>query len=76
MKGKHYYIVGALKKEHPINFPTSSEEGIPLPLSWADGMIGVLPVFDSYETAIEYAGGKYEIQIYKIQMTEAKNEKK
>lgn len=30
-------------------------------LSWADGMIGVLPVFDCEKTAEKYADGKYII---------------
>lgn len=32
-------------------------------LSWADGMIGALPVFDSEDAAIEYADGAQIIEI-------------
>ena len=30
-------------------------------LSFADGMIGALPVFDTYENAKAYAGDKFKI---------------
>jgi len=34
---------------------------VSLPLSWADDMIGVLPVFKTKKAAKKYAGKKYEI---------------
>ena len=30
-------------------------------LSWADGMVGVCPVFDSREAADKYAEGKHQV---------------
>jgi hypothetical protein len=34
---------------------------IELPLSYADGMIGAVPVFDTKKAAEEFAGDKYKI---------------
>lgn len=61
MGGRLYYVVGALKFEHPINVKDLGGKDIHLPLAWADGMIGALPVFDDYEKAKEYAGDKYKL---------------
>lgn len=30
-------------------------------LTWADGMVGALPVFDSQEAALAYADGRYQV---------------
>lgn len=32
-----------------------------IPLSYADGMVGAIPVFDTFEKAHEFAGEKYQI---------------
>lgn len=32
-----------------------------LPLIWADGMIGAIPVFSNKKKALKYAGGKFEV---------------
>lgn len=60
MKEETHYMVGIVKKEHPVNVFGSE---VTLPLTWADGMIGVMPVFENYESAETYAKGKavYEI---------------
>lgn len=56
------YLVMALKKEHEAVLvgPVGSTT-IPVKIDWADGMIGALPVFNSREAAVKYAGGKYAV---------------
>lgn len=52
---KTYYLVTALKTEHPVEVQIHGINGErKLPLVWADGMIGVLPVFDSFSAAQDY----------------------
>ena len=41
-----------------------------LPLVWADGMIGALPVFKNYDDAFKYAGGDSSL----IDMARTKHE--
>ena len=36
---------------------------VPLEMKWADGMIGVVPVFESKEAALQYAGGYIGMEI-------------
>jgi len=49
------YIVSAVETESRIHLPMGE---FPLKLSWADGMIGVCPVFETYEAALKYANGR------------------
>jgi hypothetical protein len=46
------FIVMGVEKERNVDVYGSK---VPLKLSWADGMIGVIPVFKSYTKAKEYA---------------------
>lgn len=48
-----YYGVRLVKKDLPIQVT-----GMPqtLPLQWADGMVGAIPIFDSFIDALKYAG--------------------
>jgi hypothetical protein len=47
------YVISAVEKKHSVDvFGTTH----PLPLTWAEGMIGVIPVFDNKEDAEKYAG--------------------
>ena len=48
-----YYVVGAIKKQHDINVLGRHKA---LDLTWADGMVGVLPVFETMMAAELYAG--------------------
>lgn len=65
---KEVYIVGALKVNHPIHGSVYGFElNFNLPLTWADGMIGVMPVFEDRESAEKYADDKLEITLFEIQ---------
>ncbi len=37
---------------------------VDIELKWADGMIGVIPMFDSLESAKAYAGNNMEIMMF------------
>ncbi len=37
-----------------------------IPLSWAEGMIGAMPIFETREQAEAYANGMFEIAEVKI----------
>lgn len=52
------YAVLQLNKEVEVNVMGREVE---IPLSYADGMIGAMPVFDTKEAAELFAGDKYEI---------------
>lgn len=58
------FLVLSLQDKVNIENPTAT-----IPLSWAEGMLGVLPVFESYEKALTYAEGNFEI-ITEIQYTQ------
>ena len=58
MNKQTLYVVGAVKQSNPVSVLGREHD---LPLTWADGMIGVLPVFDNISDANEYADGKYQI---------------
>ena len=52
---KKAYIVLALEAKRPVNVFAIEKE---LHCSWADGMVGVCPVFGSKTKAKKYAGKK------------------
>jgi hypothetical protein len=56
-----FFFVGGVEKEHDIDLFGRRQK---LPLTWADGMIGVLPVFVSQEAAETYSAGK--LQVYSV----------
>ena len=51
-----FYLVGVLKKSHPLDVLGNRHE---LPLIFSDGMVGCCPVFDNIEDANKYAGDKF-----------------
>lgn len=55
---KRIYAVQVLQSKKDLSI---GDQTIPLEMSWADGMIGVMPVFDSLEAAEGYARDKYQI---------------
>jgi len=55
---KTYFAVGAL---HKSVLATINGEELSIPLSWRDGMVGIMPVFDSREADEVEAGEKYEV---------------
>ena len=58
MTNQKFYAVGAL---HKSVMATIIGEELSIPLSWRDGMIGMMPVFDSREAAEAEAGEKYGV---------------
>lgn len=52
------FLVMTLKRAVEVQTPIGIEK---IPLTWADGMAGAMPVFDSREAAERYAQGDYEI---------------
>jgi len=56
-----YYGIKVLKKE--IIVSVHGEE-VTIPIDWADGMCGSIPVFDSRTKAIEYA--KDEASVFEL----------
>ncbi len=65
---KTYYAILAVEKEHEVELPGHR---LPLPLTWADGMYGVMPVFKTKIAAKKYAGDTCKIM--KIIIEEGKN---
>lgn len=51
---KPMYLVTLFHDTMPISVGGQS---VPLHLSWEEGMIGCLPVFDTEEAALKYANG-------------------
>jgi len=64
---KEYYLVGIVKEEISVEILGNQ---IPLKISWADGMIGAIPVFETIEEASKYAGN--DTQLMKIQCEKIK----
>jgi len=53
------YILMAMKRAGTVQV---GEQLVEVPMVWADGMIGVIPVFETQEAAEKYSdGGKYQI---------------
>ncbi len=61
-KGKYFVLLSiATKRKIDVNSILCKE----ITMSWTDGMVGVLPVFDSLEKAKKYIGKK-DIEIVEI----------
>lgn len=52
------FLVMTLKRAVEVQTPIGIEK---IPLTWADGMVGAMTVFESREAAERYAQGKFEI---------------
>lgn len=63
----NYWAVLCIEKEHQVKMAVSEQK---LDLTWADGMIGVMPIFKDENSAKKYAGKK--LHIFEIQETEKK----
>lgn len=53
-----FYAVGCIAKKHDLDWLGRT---VSLPLTWADGMIGVIPVFKTKAAARKYGGKKLGI---------------
>lgn len=58
-----FFFTGGVEKEHGVDILGRTH---PLPLTWADGMIGVIPVFETREAAETYADGK--LRVYSVEV--------
>lgn len=66
---KILYMVGVLKQSVEVADLERQEKYV-LPCSWAEGMVGAFPVFDSKEAAEKYLGGpgsRYQIIAYEVE---------
>lgn len=52
------YLVTVMKSSLGIEVMGLNRD---LDLIWADGMVGVVPVFSDYQEALKYAGGKSDL---------------
>ncbi len=57
---KRMYLVQALAQKVEVELGLVKRE---VPLSFADGMIGALPVFSNKKKAMKYAGKKYAVKV-------------
>ena len=64
MSDKIHYLVMRLEKTVEIATYGITHKEIPLIL--ADGMVGMMPIFDSEDAAKKYADGDYEIVPVKV----------
>ena len=55
---KTYFAVSAL---HKLVLVTTLGVESSVPISWRDGMVGIMPAFDNREAAEAEAGEKYEV---------------
>ena len=55
---KTLYMVGGVEKTHEISILGMTRK---LELTWADGMVGVCPVFRNKKAAQKYAGKKFRV---------------
>ena len=59
------YIVMKISTEQYVQITPNHK--VPIALSWADGMIGAMSVFDTKEAAEAYADGESNIAVAQIQ---------
>ena len=71
-KERILYMVGGLVQEHPVDFIGRE---ISLQMTWADGMVGVLPVFDSPQAAEKYSHGRFQISAIETNEEKIKTKK-
>jgi len=71
MKQTTMWLVRGVHKNAELEIGGQTRE---LPLIWADGMCGVLPVFSTEESARKYSGGEFELD--KIRTVKKKKKKK
>jgi hypothetical protein len=64
------YAVMGLVREQKVNIGNHKENTVTqeIKLTWVDGMIGVIPVFDNKKDADKYAGEKFEVLEMSIQL--------
>ena len=55
---KKFYGIGVIEKQHEVNWPTGGT--VTMNLTWADGMVGVMPIFSNKKAAKKYAG-KFDV---------------
>ncbi len=58
-----FWCVSCIEKEHKVRVFSGEHK---LDLTWADGMIGVIPVFENEKAAKKYASGNsvtFEVEV-------------
>lgn len=59
-------MVGAVTKSQEVEINGNGFK-TKLELSWAEGMIGVMPVFDSLEAAVKYYGDNFKMLSFDVE---------
>jgi len=58
------FLVMSFHESHKVEIPTIDDKyTFDLKLSWADGMVGAMPIFETYEDAEKYANGKQILEV-------------
>ena len=65
---KTVYAISAVKTQHDVSIMGVIR---PMDLIWADGMIGVMPVFKNKKAAKKYAGKNIKVLSFTVPKTEA-----
>jgi len=65
---KLVYLVEILVKELDV---VAGNKSYPLKMGWAEGVIGVVPVFETKEAAEQYAAGKFAVMTMEVVEEEA-----
>jgi len=65
VKNKLYGVMGLCKKQTVKVNNCSPILEAEINISWADGMVGAIPVFKDKESAVKYAG---KVRVFEIEM--------
>ena len=63
VKKKLYYMVMGIKSTHSANLKNALGTIVEaeMDLVWADGMVGCMPVFCDFESALKYSDGHHQV---------------
>lgn len=64
-----FFMVAAVEKQHKATFLSVEQD---IPLVWADGMVGVIPVFKDRDSAELYADNHFAVLELKVITNEEK----
>jgi hypothetical protein len=67
---KTYYLVGAVERTKSLEISGSIAKPS-LDLEWADGMVGVCPVFSNYRKARKYANKRSKVFTFTAEVADA-----
>ena len=69
---KRLYLVGALIQERDVAMGPLKAT---IKMEWADGQIGVLPVFSNKKAAQKYAMNKFQVLTFEVESLPARKSK-